>query len=188
MRKESWNFENETGQTAFLAGVVDCLSDYLSCICDWDIAFDADIFYIKYNDYTLLNDEIKKRLYQYHKYIGGYWDPVAEKLISDITTQDIDRLDFKLESVNTDIKEYLCKIFSKYSSSSSSEDISAKIEGFLSDLNWHLGKPICVYETSEDTFKKNLYVLGQMYLYIAFDYFFIAYDEYVVLFIFGTVE
>lgn len=70
MSKEYWGFENETGDTGFLAGVVDVLSDNLSMLCDFRYDFDADIFYLEDNDVSKLNDVIKSRLHYYNKRYG----------------------------------------------------------------------------------------------------------------------
>ena len=40
MSREYWTFKGESGETAFLAGVVDVLSDTLSLVCDFTSAFD----------------------------------------------------------------------------------------------------------------------------------------------------
>lgn len=186
MSKESWLFEGEDGQTAFLAGVVDCLSESLSMICDFGFTLDADIFYIKDNDFSVLNETIKKRLHTYSTI--NYWDSEKKEYTIDITDEEIDSLSFKLYIADYDVKKYLCERFSQYSSS---EDIVEKVDKYLSDLRWHLGEPLCICHTIEETeesFARNLKVLGRIYLYMAFEYFFIVYDEYIVLFIFGTVE
>lgn len=176
MSKEYWGFENETGDTGFLAGVVDVLSDNLSMLCDFHYAFDADIFHLKDNDFSKLNDVIKKRLHYYNKRDGV-----------NLPEKDIDNMNFILKKYATssdDAKEYLCSVFSEYSTK---KNISEKVNEFFNDLNWHLRKPISIY-TPLRLPDKNINVLGRIYLYMAFYYFFVSYDEWIVLFIFGTVE
>ncbi|MDE5855202.1 MAG: hypothetical protein K2H19_09110, partial [Ruminococcus sp.] len=70
---------------------------------------------------------------------------------------------------------------------SSSKEISKKVDEFFKTLNWYLNKPLYVY-TPKKMPDKNVNVLGEIYLYIAWNYFFISYYDYFVLFIFGTVE
>ena len=71
MSKDYLTFANETGTTAFLAGVVDVLSDNLQMILDFSYSLDVDIFYVEGNDLSLLNDSLKKRLLCYKQYYGG---------------------------------------------------------------------------------------------------------------------
>ena len=88
MSKDYYLFENENGKTAYLAGVVDVLSDNLSLICDFAADFDSDIFYMKDNNLALLENSIKKRLYSY---------TVQH---SRVTSKDIDKLNLKFEIIN----------------------------------------------------------------------------------------
>ena len=178
MSKEYYCFENEKGDTGFLAGVVDVLSDNLSMLCDFRYTFDADIFHLENNDFSKLNDVIKKRLHYYNKRYGV-----------NLPEEDIDNLDFILKKFDTDsddTKKYLCSVFSEYSTKKDIY-ISEKVNGFFNDLNWHLQKPISIY-TPLRLPDKNINVLGHIYLYMAFYYFFVSYDEWIVLFVFGTVE
>ncbi|MDE6426627.1 MAG: hypothetical protein K2K89_10920 [Ruminococcus sp.] len=173
MSKEYWGFENETGDTGFLAGVVDVLSDNLSMLCDFRYAFDADIFRIEDNDISKINETIKKRLNYYNKRDGG-----------NLTEKYINGLNLQLEKVNNDAEKILCDTISQYSSE---KDIPEKVGEFFRQLNWYLQNPTGIYvDKSFDL--KNLEILGRVYLYMGFNYFFIAYDEWVVLFIVGTVE
>ena len=172
MSKEYWGFENEDGSTAFLAGVVDVLSDNLSLACDYAVTLDADIFYVKEHDISLLNDSVKKRLHYYNKRYG-----------LKIPKKKIDLIDFKLEKENCKIDDYLKKVMSKYSSN---PQMPEKVDEFLQELNWHIQKPLGIYSPMRND--KNVYILGNIYLYMAWDYFFIEYDDYMVLVIFGTVE
>ena len=107
MSREYWTLKGESGETAFLAGVVDVLSDTLSLVCDFTSAFDADIFYIPGNDLALLDDTVKRRLNIYHRYQENSY----------IRQSDIDRIHFDLEKTEEDITEYVCHSFQKYSSS-----------------------------------------------------------------------
>lgn len=176
MSKEYWGFENETGDNGFLAGVVDVLSDNLSMLCDFGYAFETDIFHLEDNDFSKLNDVIKKRLHYYNKRYGR-----------NLSDEDIDNLDFRLDKFVTDsddAKKYLCDVFSVYSSK---KNISEKVNEFFSRLNWYLQNPEYIYKPEYDNFQ-NREILGQLYLWMAFQYFFIAYDEWIVLFIFGTAE
>ncbi len=172
MSKEYWGFENEDGSTAFLAGVVDVLSDNLSLTCDYAVTLDADIFYVKDNDVSLLNDAVKKRLHYYNKRYG-----------LKISEKKIDTIDFKLEKENCKVNDYFKKVMSHNSSNS---QMSEKVDEFLQDLEWYLQKPLTIYSPMRND--KNIDVLGHIYLYMAWSYFFIEYDDYMVLVIFGTVE
>jgi len=173
MSKDYCGFENETGETGFLAGIVDVLSDNLGMILDYSYALDADIFYVKDNDISLLNDSVKKRLHDYKQKYG-----------LTVPEEKIDILDFQLKEINTDVYNFICSQMKKYSSN---DRLSDEVSNFLNDLNWYLQKPVCIYapETMPD---KNIDTLGRIYLYMAWNYFFISYYDYFVLLVFGTVE
>ena len=179
MSKDYFLFEEEPGEIAYMAGVVDMLPDIFTGVCDFGNTFDADIFFVKDNDFSLLNDIIKKRLHHYNSKEG-----------LNIPEQKIENLDFRLKAVNTDVKQYLYDVFSDYSSNKtiSAQSLHQKIDKFFLSLNWYLREPVCIYEPVKESFSKTRDVLGQIYLYIAFQYFFIAYDEWLVLFVFGTAE
>ena len=72
------------------------------------------------------------------------------------------------------------------SHNSSNSQMSEKVDEFLQDLEWYLQKPLTIYSPMRND--KNIDVLGHIYLYMAWSYFFIEYDDYMVLVIFGTVE
>jgi len=179
MSKDYFLFEEEPGEIAYMAGVIDILSGIFTDVCDFGNAYGADIFYLKDNDISFLNDTIKNRLKRYN---------IKEGL--NIPEQDIEHLNFKLRTVNADVKEYLYDAFSGYSSNKtiSAQNLHKKIDEFFFELDWYLQKPICIYEPVKESFFKTRDVLGRIYLYMAFRYFFIAYDSWLVLFIFGTVE
>lgn len=172
MSKEYWGFENEKGDTAFLAGVVDVLTNNLPH-CDCGYTFEADIFQVEDNDISHINDTIKKRLHYYNKRYGG-----------NLTVEYIDGLDLQLQKLNANPEKILCDIFSSYSSA---KDITEKVEEFFRCLDFYIQKPTGVY-TAKYSNRKNIEILGKVYLWIGFEYFFIAYDEWTVLFIFGTVD
>ena len=98
MSKDHFTFVNETGATAFLAGVVDVLSDNLNMILDFSYDLDSDIFYVKDNDLSLLNNSVKKRLLCYKQYYGG-----------NISEEKINTLDFQLIEMHTDVHHFICE-------------------------------------------------------------------------------
>lgn len=59
MSKEHLTIENEPWDAAFHAGIADVLSHRLDSILDYPNNICADIFYVKENDLSLLNDSIK---------------------------------------------------------------------------------------------------------------------------------
>ena len=173
MSKDYLTFANETGTTAFLAGVVDVLSDNLQMILDFSYSLDVDIFYVEGNDLSLLNDSLKKRLLFYKQYYGGN------------TSEDkINALDFQLTEINTDIHSFVSEQLKAYCSS---DKLSDAVQEFLDDLSWHLQKPLCIYKPKRMP-DKNVHTLGEIYLYDAWNYFFISYYDYLILFVIGTNE
>ncbi len=173
MCKEYWGFEQETGGTGFLAGVVDVLSANLGMLLDFPYAMEADIFYVKDNDVSLLNSAVKKRLHYY-----------KEKYGCKTETDEINSLNFELDKHEFVSDGGLAGQIGTYSSS---KEISEKVDDFFRTLNWYLNKPLYVYEPKKLP-DKNVNVLGEIYLSMAWHYFFISYYDYFVLFVFGTVE
>jgi hypothetical protein len=174
MSKEHGQLKDEDSETAFLVGVIDVLSDNLSLVGDYACALDADVFYIKGGDISLLNSAMKKRLRAYNE-IGGYGVPYEKIESLNITLEKQDRV---VDS------SFLCDMLSGYSSSSKLGDA---VEEFLCSAEWHLGKPKCAYFpiTKPD---KDIDTLGRIYLYAAWKYFFISYSDYIVMIILGSVE
>lgn len=172
MGKEYYCFENEKGDIGFLAGVLDVLAGNLPQP-DFFYAFEADIFRIENNDVSDINETIKKRLHHYNIVDGR-----------NIPEEYIDRLNLQLEKVNTDAEKILCDMISQYSSA---KDIPEKTGEFFRNLNWYLQKPTGIYVDKLYDYK-NIEILGRVYLYMGFDCLFIAYEEWIVVFIVGTVE
>lgn len=76
-------------------------------------------------------------------------------------------------------------MFVKYSSNA---QLDKNIDEFFQSLNSYLGKkPACCY-VPKNRNDNNTAVFGDVYLSLAFDYLFIAYDRLFVLFAFGTAE
>lgn len=173
MSKEYWGFEKETGGTGFLAGVVDVLSDNLGMLLDFPYAMEADIFYVKDNDISLLNDAVKNRLHYYNE----RYDCKIEKDEIDSINFDLDKHEFVSDG----------GLAGHISAFSSNKEISEKVDDFFRTLNWYLNKPLYVYSPKKLP-DKNVNVLGGIYLSMAWHYFFISYYDYFVLFVFGTTQ
>lgn len=174
MSKEYFEFENENGDVGFLAGVVDVLSDELTMMCDYSYAMEADIFFAENNDFSALSRAVQNRFRSYND--------------SDFRVDDeqIDAINFSLEDYEKTTIDALNKMFAKYSSNA---QLDKSIDEFFSSLNWYLGKPACCYVPKKKKRNdNNTAVFGDVYLNLAFDYLFIAYDSFFVLFVFGTVE
>ena len=174
MSKDYFLFESESGETAYMAGVVDVLSDNLGLCCKYGNALEADLFYVKDNDISLLNDAVKKILHIYN-----------EKEGHNIPIEKIDKIDFQLKEGKPE--DYYGMLYGALEAFCQKERLSKEVAEFLRSLEWYLGKPIGVYSPIRIP-DKNIQVLGQIYLYMAWDYFFIAYNDYLVLIIIGTVE
>lgn len=173
MSKDHCCFESESGETAFLAGVVDVLSDNLSLHCIDHNTLDADIFYVPNQDVSQLNEAVKKRMRSYYSLLGGLNKP-----------EKIETLNFHLIRRDCEPAQYLIDTVKELSKSDAAKDA---IKEFVRELEWHLQKPICIYEPTH-TPDKNLAVLELGYIGIAWRYFFIAFEDYMVLMIIGTSE
>ncbi|MDE6025121.1 MAG: hypothetical protein K2G45_06700 [Lachnospiraceae bacterium] len=172
MSKDYYEFEKENGDVGFLAGVVDVLSDNLSMMCDSVYAMEADIFFAENNDFSALSRAVQNRFRSYNN--------------SDFRVDDeqIDAINFSSEDYEKTTIDALHKMFAKYSSNA---QLDKNIDEFFQSLNWYLGKPACCY-VPKNRNDNNAVLFGNVYLYEAFDYLFIAYDSFFVLFVFGTVE
>lgn len=124
MSKEYYQFKNEKGDTAFLIGLVDYISDRLTLACDYGYSLDVDIFPVPNNDLSLLSDVVKKRIHLYSEQVGN------------IDEDKINTINFNLKRIDgSDIGEYIHSKMKKYSSSDS---IREDIDEFLSTLKWQL--------------------------------------------------
>lgn len=142
-------------------------------ICDYGYNLTADIFYIKNNDISYINSSVKRRLSCYNT-----------ENENRVPKETIDALDFQLKKSDADVKCYLQAMIEKVSSN---PNASKQTDEFLRELECYIQKPFCVYEPVKKA-DRNIDVLGKIYLGMAWSYFFIAYDGYAVLFVFGTVE
>ena len=174
MSKDHFLFVEERAETAYLAGAVDVLSDRLEMCCEYGNALDADVFYVKDNDLSVLDDAVKKRLHSY-----------KDKWGLRIPESRIDSICFDLKKVrSSDVKSVLCGALENYCVK---EKLSNEADEFLSSLRWYLQEPLGIYVPAHLP-DRNIDVLGDIYLYTAWDYFFIDYYDYLVLIIIGTVE
>lgn len=144
-------------------------------ILDNTNALDADIFLVVDNNISLLNDAVKKRL---HAYKDKY------ECSSIITDEKIDVIDIQLKKSDLTADAALLDYMKK---NSDKKDVENAVDEFLHDLKWYLGMPIGVYTPVRKN-DKNTDVIADLYLGIAWDYFFIEYNQYFVLIVFGTSE
>ena len=170
MSKEYWGFSAEDGETAFLAGVVDVLSDELSLHIEYPQHLDADIFYVEDNDISKLNEAVKARMHTYKDRYG----------CDQVTHEDIDSINFDLEYAP--VREHENDEKRKYKDEY--EKASAE---FYRKLEWYVGKSSGEYSPVSLP-DKNIRVLGPMYMSFAWYYHFTAYQDYFVLVIIGTSE
>lgn len=172
MSKEYLTIENEPWEAAFYTGAADVLSKRLDGILDYSDNVGSDVFYVKENDLSLLNDVVKKRLL--------YYVQQGDEAMED----EINALNFQLKEVQTDVNKYLCEKLKPYCSN---DKLAEEINGFIGYLSRTLKKPLCIYEPIGMR-DKNIDTLGEIYLYYAWDYFFISFKDYLVLLVIGTIE
>lgn len=173
MSKDHLTIENEPWTAAFHAGIVDVLSKRLDSILDYPNNVYADVFYVKENDLSLLNDSVKKRLLYYVQEYG-----------CEISEESIDAMNFQLKEVRTDVNNFLCEKLKPYCSN---DKLADEITGFINYLSRYMEKPLCIYEPIGMT-DKNMETLGEVYLYVAWECFFISFKDYLVLLVIGSLE
>ena len=186
MSKEYMSIENDSWETVFLAGAADVLSERLDSIMDYPNNVDADVFYVKDNDLSLLNDSVKRRL----KYYKQYNSAVCGESDDDDPEDEINALDFHLTEVKTDVHSYICEKLRPYCSS---DKLSDEVKNFLDYMSRRLKEPLCIYQPASMPRKpgfadKTDEILGYTYLYAGFEHFFISYKDHLVLFIIGSIE
>lgn len=173
MSKEYWNYRDEDGETAYLAGALDVLSDRLSMYFDSHYTMDADIFRIRNNDISLLGDAVRRRLHSF----------LPEGI--HLTGEEIDRLEFHLKKSVPE--NWYTMLDGAVSGFASHPERKAGVKEFLDALSWYLQKPQAVYspERMPDRARD---ILGAGYWLLPIDYFFLAFDEYMVLILIGSAE
>lgn len=184
MSKEAWGYAREgaDAETAFLAGVVDVYADRLDAFCPHLFSLDMDIFRAADGDIPALTEAVRRRLYSYGREVGNAPDWVTEQVI--------DKLELQLER-----RAWTGSIAEQFNGYLSDRDTPPEKLGKLREasrdfaraLEWHLGAPLCLYVPKKLP-DEAVGVLGCTYLSMAFDYFFIGFREYAVLFIYGSVE
>ena len=88
-------------------------------------------------------------------------------------------MDFQLTEINIDIHSFVSEQLKAYCSR---DKLSDAVQEFLDDLSWHLQKPLCIYKPKRMP-DKNVHTLGEIYLYDAWNYFFISYFYRIYLFL-----
>ena len=183
MCKEYLTIENEPWETAFLSGAVDVLAERLDDILDYPNDIAADVFYVKDNDMSLLNDTVKKRLRYY-----------CRQTDDDDLKNAIETLDLRLREVKTDVHSFICEKLgrSHYCSSDKLDKLSEEVKVFLDHMRRYLKEPLCIYEQADRLangfIDETSETLGYVYLYVGFEYFFISYKDHLVFILLGTVE
>lgn len=174
MSKEIWDFEEEKGISAYIAGAVDVLSDRLCMVCDYGYAFEADIICINEKGIDSFPYCLKERL---RKYKSMHNSKEWEKNIS--------KLDFSLEVLKNQNVEKA--IYEKFQKMSSSRVLKEEIKEFCDSICWYIGKPGKVYEMKEK-FGEVSYALNDHYLDMIEDALFVEYEGFVVMLLWGSVE
>ena len=178
---------NEPWDTAFLAGAVDVLSQRLDGIMDYPNNIAVDIFYVRDNNLSLLNDSVKERLKYYYRGNNGFFGDGDDE----DWEKEIDALDFQLTEVEKDAHSFICETLGHYYCTS--DKLSDEVKFFLEYMRRYLKEPLCIYQPASMPWKPgfvdiNSEILGHAYLYVGFEYFFISYKDHFVLFILGSVE
>ena len=174
MSKEIWDFKGENGSVAYMAGVIDVLSDRLCMLCDFGYAFEADIIAVdrmKSNDFS---ERLKKRLKKYHS-----------MQITEYEEENISKLNFLLKKYHNQNVEQA--IYEKFQKVSKSKVLEKEIREFCDSILWYIGKPATVYEMDGE-FNQNSNILEEYYLGIITDMLFVEYDDYMVMMFWGSVE
>lgn len=174
MSKEIWDFEGENGSSAYIAGVVDVLSDRLCMVCDYGYAFEADIIAMDMEKNNHFSEAVKERLRKYKSmHCSKNWE------------ENISKLDFSLETFrNQNIEGAMYEKFQKVSHGKA---VEKEIKEFCDSISWYIGKPKAVYEMREK-FEENCYALNEHYLGIITDILFVEYEGFMVMMLWGSVE
>lgn len=179
MSKESYCFQNESGETAFLAGVADTLSDDVLCrVCPLHSTVEVDVFYLGENNEIDFNSAIKKRL---NKYL-----PSIENGDSKLKTK-VDSLDIQFEVAdgykNFQTPRFIMDLFQMMPEYSHAQEQHNAYCKFSDAIEVYLGKPLRFFKAHKD-----YSVLSEFYLYICYSVVFIEYNEYLLMIMAGSSE
>ena len=166
-------YSNIDGNTAYLAGAVSAFADaYLCQILPKYWALEADVFNA---DISNLCDSIRKRL-------RDYLSDNNAKIIS-----KIDKLDFGLQQLSGDLPQIVHDLFERYKEKHVPNEREL-INSFLKNVRYQLGDVKGVYSIEGPLNEVITAPLSEFYTYIVFKVFFIEYDGYIVMLVFGSDE
>lgn len=177
MSKEAYTFENENGKTAYLAGVIDTLSDeYLVKVCPKYSTVEADLFELE--DYGDFNKAIANRLKKYLPSIGGNIDAVAKNIdkMEIVFEEDVDFQSFQAPG-------FVMSMYERIPDYVHSREAHDSFASFCESVEYYLGSPIRFYRA-----KKGYEVLSKFYIGMIFETIFIEYEGYLLMLCRGTSE
>lgn len=161
------------GNTAFLAGAVSAFADaYLCEILPKYWALEVDVFDA---DTSNLCDCIRKRL---HDYLTEDNADIIRK---------IDDLDFRLQQLSGKLPQIIYELFDCYKEKHVPNEREL-INSFLKNVRYQLGDVKGVYSIEGPLKEVITAPLSEFYTYIVFKVFFIGYDGYIVMLVFGSDE
>ena len=183
MEFEDSTYENQYGKCAYLAGAIRVVCDTLDmATCKAGVQYEAlasDVFCIGENEEMQVNDLVKERL---EKLILEEFDDAGKDKMLDA----VRKLDLQLEPCNKPMKDVILEYY-RNKQDVDFVKLKAGIEEYCRDVEYYLGKPQEIFLlTSESARKAD--ILGEVYLYILFNAFFVRFESHMLMFLRGSVE
>ncbi len=161
------------GNCAFLSGSVSAFADaYLCEILPKYWALEADVFETDTSD---LCDSIRKKLLNYMLKDN---DDVVEK---------IGKLEFELQPESNELPQLIHNLFARYKGKSVPNEIDM-INRFVSNVRFQLGNIKDIYSIKGGLNELITDALSEFYTYVVFQVYFIEYEGYIVMLVFGSDE
>ncbi len=179
MAKEVYCFNEESGNVAYLVGVVDTLTEcYLVPHCPKYSNIEADLIHVGENKELDFSKAIKERFKKYVSMVTGEQD----LYISEIADCSIG---FEKRQVQGTIQlpDVLLRLFESMTGFVDNDEIRESFKEYDRAVYYYLGEPLAEYRVISDYKLFQYFYMGIVHQIVC-----IEYDEYLLLLISGTTE
>ena len=179
MSKEAYIYNKVNGTESYLAGIVEVYTETILeralnkvSRCGLCISLVSDVYGVGENNELTIQQAIKKRIdekcFDLFFDDGDVDDIIVEKLINGLEVKKLDC------DINTAIEELLTV------GTRNAYEIKSDIEEYTKSLEWYLGKPLKIYQVSDNC------QMFMAYIYIVFGILIIEYEEFLLMIGIGT--
>ncbi len=183
MEFEDSTYENQYGKCAYLAGAIRVICDALDmATCKAGVQYEAlasDVFCIGENEEMAVNDLVRERLEKL--ILEEFGDARREKRL-----EAARQLDLQLEPCDKPMKEVILDCY-RNKQDVDFVKLEAGVEEYCRDVEYYLGKPQEILRLTNESARK-ADILGEVYLYVLFNAFFVRFESHMLMFLRGSVE